>query len=80
MCSLRGNFFGAPLLCLVLFAFLVAPIPGCLAFAKVLFWIGAPGTMLLSIIRVGGRLLGARLAALRRAAASQSRGRQPHAP
>jgi hypothetical protein len=59
MCSLRGNFFGAPLLCLVLFSYMVAPFEGCLPFAKVLFWIGAPGCMLLSIIRVGGRLLGA---------------------
>jgi hypothetical protein len=52
MCALRGNFFGAPLLTLVLFAMLVAP--HSLPFAKALFWTGAPATMLLSIIRVSG--------------------------
>jgi hypothetical protein len=48
----RGNYFGAPLLSLVLFALIVAP--HSLPLAKVLFWIAAPAHMLLSIIRVSG--------------------------
>jgi hypothetical protein len=51
MCTLRSNFFGAPLICLVLYAALVAP--HSIVFAKVLFWMGAPTTLLLSIIKVG---------------------------
>jgi hypothetical protein len=50
-CSLRGNFFGALLVTSVLLASLAAPHSPALA--KVLFWLGAPAAMLLSIIRVG---------------------------
>jgi hypothetical protein len=50
-CSLRGNFFGALLITPVLLAVLAAPHSKELA--QVLFWLGAPAAMLLSIIRVG---------------------------
>lgn len=50
-CSLRGNFFGAMLVTSVLLASLAAPHSAELA--KVLFWLGAPAAMLLSIVRVG---------------------------
>lgn len=51
MDPLRNNFFGAPFVTLMLYAALVAP--HSLPLAKVLFWVGAPTTLLLSIIRVG---------------------------
>ena len=50
MDPLRNNFFGAPFVTLMLYAALVAP--HSLPLAKVLFWVGAPMTLLLSIIRV----------------------------
>ena len=52
-CPLRGNSFVVPFVNLVLFAYLVMDYN--LAFAKVLFWIGAPISLALSFWKVRGR-------------------------